>query len=131
MGKINTSQVAGKTFVTLSPHDTKFWTGEMVEGDEVLAKSVTLKDVSQSLADDGVWEIVEFKKELTAEGEKILKALIESENVDFILTPAMFASVNLSSLPKTGKMVAFNATAETQRSAPQDKIASNKLTFIW
>ena len=128
------SVVAGKRILSLSPHSTRFWTGDVVEGNETLSRALTLRDESELLFRDDPFELIRFKKALSEEGKDILSEIMSRQDVSYLLAPALFSSLvesgQLSSLP-CRKIVAFNATAETQRSAPQDKIGSSRLTLIW
>lgn len=128
------SSIAGKNFVSLSAHPTKFWTGEVVSGNEALSRVLTLRDESETIGQDESFELVRFKKALSEEGKLTLTDIISCNDVDYILAPALFSTLvadnQLADLPQ-GKIVAFNATAETQRSAPTDKLGSSRLTLIW
>lgn len=113
---------------TLSNHDTKFWDGTLVEGRPDLAEKFMLHDVSETIGNIGKFEIIRFKKVLSEEQKEELNKLLA--NYDFVLAPAMFGSVDLTGVQKE-KLFAFNATPETQRAKPSEKIASNRLSLIW
>lgn len=113
---------------TLSPHSTKFWNGQIVEGRPDLAEKFLLSDVSETVGNIGEFEIIRFKKILSEQQKEELNKLLN--DFDIVLAPAMFSSVDLTGVQK-GKLFAFNATSETQRAKPQEKIASNKLSLIW
>lgn len=128
------STIAGKKFVSLSAHSTKFWSDETVSGNEALSRVLTLKDESEVLGQDEYFELVCFKKALSEEGKSVLAEIVSRKDIDYVLAPALFSTLvadnQLADLPK-GKIVAFNATAETQRSAPAEKLGSSRLTLIW
>ena len=113
---------------TLSQHSTKFWNGQIVEGRPDLAEKFLLTDVSETIGNIGEFEIIKFQKVLSSEQKEELNKLLN--DFDIVLAPAMFSSVDLAGVQK-GKLYAFNATPETQRSKPSEKIASNKLSLIW
>lgn len=113
---------------TLSTHSTKFWNGQIVEGRPDLAEKFMLTDVSETIGNLGEFKIIKFKKVLSEEQKKELNKLLDE--YDFILAPAMFSSVDLTGVQK-GKLFAFNATPETQRAKPSEKIASHRLSLIW
>lgn len=112
---------------TLSPHDTKFWNGTVVKGNPEMAKKMTLTDDSRYLYNISEFEIREFKKVLSPEQKEELNEYLAT--VDICLCPALFSTVDLNGVT-SNKLFAFNATPETQRSKPDEKIASNILTPI-
>jgi len=127
------SKVAGMRILSLSPHPTMFWTGEEVEASsQELVQIFTLRDESEKIGQKGPFSLVTFKKVLGEEGKSALSEILSREDVDFVLVPALFSTLvdQITDLPK-GKMVAYNATPETQRSRPSEKVASNNFTLIW
>lgn len=129
------SKVAGMRILSLSPHPTMFWTGEKVEASsQELVQIFTLRDESEKIGQKGPFSLISFKKALSEEGKSNLLEILSREDVDFVLVPALFSTLESSGqlfgLPK-GKMVAFNATLETQRSKPSEKMASDQFTLIW
>ena len=112
---------------TLSPHDTKFWNGTVVKGNPEMAKKMTLTDDSRYLYNISEFEIREFKKVLSPEQKEELNEYLAT--VDICLCPALFSTVDLNGVT-SNKLFALNATPETQRSKPDEKIASNILTRI-
>ena len=132
--KYKTSKVAGARILSLSSHPTTFWTGEKVEGSLELSKLFTLSDESKIIGQKGQFSLIAFKKVLVEDAKLVLLEIISQKEIDFVLVPSLFstlvASGQLSGLPK-GKLVAFNATLETQRFKPAEKLASDKFTLIW
>ncbi|MCF7795644.1 hypothetical protein K9M42_00960 [Patescibacteria group bacterium] len=131
--ELNISVVAGMRIVSLSPHPTMFWTGEEVGPcSKELVQFFTLKNESEKIGQKGLFSLITFKKVLEEEGKSVLSEILSRKDVDFVLVPALFSTLvdQFADLPK-GKMVAYNATPETQRSRPSEKVASDQFTLIW
>lgn len=114
---------SGLTIVNTSPHSTVFDDGTVADGNPELSYALLLGEEDKIVGSTQGVELVKFNRVLT---ETAVDMLIElSLECDLILVPAIYSSVDRSLFPKecAGKIVAYLATAETQRSKPQDKIA--------
>ena len=113
----------GATLCSLSAHGFKFSDGsESGPQDQTLVETFTLKRNFSKKAEIKGMEVNEVRMELSTEQLTKLKEI--ASDVDVVIVPFPV----LTSLREQGvrdqypNVVAFNATRETQRSAPQDKI---------
>ena len=115
--------VNGATLCSLSAHGFKFSDGsESGPQDQTLVETFTLKRNFSKKAKIKGMEVNEMRMELSTDQLTKLKEI--ASDVDVVVVPFPV----LTSLREQGvrdqypNVVAFNATRETQRSAPQDKI---------
>lgn len=120
---MNTHTLAnGATVVSLSPHEFKFSDGTVAPPqDKQFCDQFTLKKEFRVLREIKGMKVTTTKFVVSQQQFDTLREI--SNNVDIVLVPFQFLqALNECFSPGLPNVVAFNATKETTRSAPQDKI---------
>jgi hypothetical protein len=112
----------GERVIITSSHGYKFSDGSIAENgaSKEAAEAIEVKRTFSQVRE----RVFESKQELTSESLKILKKL--NEKADWVLVPffvvSALHSMGLREDPRFSNVVAYNATAETKRSRPSEKI---------
>ncbi len=117
------SLASGATIMSLSPHGFKFSDGtESEPQDSDLVKAFTLK--REYVACEPVAGMGVNSMKMVLSEEQLSKLAELASSVDVVIAPfPVLVSLRESGIRDSyPNVLAFNATAETMRSAPQDKI---------
>ena len=115
--------VNGATLCSLSAHGFKFSDGsESGPQDQTLVETFTLKRNFSKKAKIKGMEINEMRMELSTDQLTKLKEIASDVDVVIVPFPVLMSLREQGVRDQYPNVVAFNATRETQRSAPQDKI---------
>jgi hypothetical protein len=112
----------GERVIITSSHGYKFSDGSIAENgaSKEVAEKIKVKRSFTKIRE----RVFESEQELTSESLKILKKL--NEKADWVLAPffvvSALHSMGLREDPKFNNVVAYNATAETKRSRPDQKV---------
>lgn len=117
------SLLSGATVISLSPHGFKFSDGTESEAQlpEVVA-AFTLQRKYESRGEIHGMAVNQMSMLLSEEQLTELKSLSEKADLVIVPFPVLTALREQGVREQFGNCVAFNATPETQRAAPQDKI---------
>jgi len=123
--------VAGVRLDTASSHPLRFYTGEVVRGNPSLALKTGLVTEQSTVIVNSPFKIINPLRYRMTQGCR--DALREAaRNADFVILPKKFTLVpdeDWGDLPK-GSFVAYQATKETLRLPPDQKVASNVFILI-
>ncbi len=112
----------GEMVIITSPHGYKFSDGSITEkgASKEAAEKIEVKRTFSQVRE----RVFESKQYLTPESLLILEKLNNKGNwvlVSFLVVSALH-SMGLRKDPRFNNVVAYNATAETKRSRPQEKV---------
>jgi hypothetical protein len=113
----------GASVVSLSPHGFKFSDGsESLSQDQDLVKTFTLKRELREVGQIRGMVLNEVRMVLSDEQLTRLAEIAGQVDIVLVPFPLLTALREQSVREQFPNVVAFNATTETQRSAPQDKV---------
>ena len=115
--------VNGASVVSLSPHGFKFSDGsESLSQDQNLVKTFTLKRELREVGQIRGMVLNEVRMVLSDEQLTLLAEIAKQVDLVLVPFPLLTALREQSVRDQFPNVVAFNATTETQRAAPQDKV---------
>lgn len=113
----------GASVITTSPHPFKFSDGSIAEAqDKDLCERLTLSRTMAVHAIVKGMNLVRVSMLLNDEQLKLLSQMSEAADIVLVPFPVLTALREQGVRDNFPNVVAFNATAETQRSAPDQKI---------
>jgi hypothetical protein len=115
--------VNGASVVSLSPHGFKFSDGsESLSQDQNLVKTFTLKRELREVGQIRGMVLNEVRMVLSDEQLTLLAEIAKQVDIVLVPFPLLTALREQGVRDQFPNVVAFNATTETQRAAPQDKV---------
>lgn len=112
----------GATVIVTSPHGFKFSDGTACEGNPELAKQLTLNRLSVHYGDLKGMALNKVTFVLKDAQVDLLRELSKQADVVIVPIPVLLALYGEDIRHELRNVVAFNATAETQRLPPNEKV---------